>query len=230
MRDKSRCRASSRRRWARSGISLRATWRIAMLAFVVLFKFTDALAGAMTAPFVIDLGFSRNEYAGDRQGRRLCRDAARRICRRLHGARASAGHQPVDRRHPAGGRQPGVLLAGGGRHEHAWLSHSPSRSENFTSAIGTVIFVAYLSALCQQPAAHRDAIRAADRARRGRPHLFVVGAGFIAAATGWAWFFVDLRARPGCRACLLLAWLQRAGISRRWRSRQQPVTRTTCAA
>src|SRR5476651_2371921 len=34
----------------------------AMLAFVVLFKFTDALSGAMTAPFVIDLGFTRNEY------------------------------------------------------------------------------------------------------------------------------------------------------------------------
>src|SRR5262245_3408836 len=33
------------------------------LVFVVLFKLTDALAGAMTAPFVIDLGFSRNEYA-----------------------------------------------------------------------------------------------------------------------------------------------------------------------
>ena len=32
-------------------------------AFVVLFKFTDAFAGAMTAPFVIDLGFSRTEYA-----------------------------------------------------------------------------------------------------------------------------------------------------------------------
>ena len=30
---------------------------------MVLFKFTDALSGAMTAPFVIDLGFSRNEYA-----------------------------------------------------------------------------------------------------------------------------------------------------------------------
>jgi len=36
---------------------------VVMLAFVVLFKFTDALAGAMTAPFVIDLGFTRNEYA-----------------------------------------------------------------------------------------------------------------------------------------------------------------------
>ena len=36
---------------------------VVMLAFVVLFKFTDALSGAMTAPFVIDLGFTRNDYA-----------------------------------------------------------------------------------------------------------------------------------------------------------------------
>src|SRR5260221_11311 len=35
----------------------------AALAFVVLFKFTDAFSGTMTAPFVIDLGFSRNDYA-----------------------------------------------------------------------------------------------------------------------------------------------------------------------
>src|SRR3954453_22646640 len=36
---------------------------LVILAFVVLFKFTDALAGAMTAPFVIQLGFSRVDYA-----------------------------------------------------------------------------------------------------------------------------------------------------------------------
>ena len=36
---------------------------MAALAFVVLFKFTDAFSGTMTAPFVIDLGFSRNDYA-----------------------------------------------------------------------------------------------------------------------------------------------------------------------
>ena len=30
---------------------------------MVLFKFTDAFAGTMTAPFVIDLGFTRNDYA-----------------------------------------------------------------------------------------------------------------------------------------------------------------------
>src|SRR2546423_3114039 len=36
---------------------------LAAFAFVVLFKFTDAFSGTMTAPFVIDLGFSRNDYA-----------------------------------------------------------------------------------------------------------------------------------------------------------------------
>src|SRR6202171_2315356 len=34
---------------------------LAALAFVVLFKFTDAFSGTMTAPFVIDIGFSRND-------------------------------------------------------------------------------------------------------------------------------------------------------------------------
>ena len=33
------------------------------LVFVVLYKFCDAFAGAMTTPFVIDLGFTRNDYA-----------------------------------------------------------------------------------------------------------------------------------------------------------------------
>src|SRR3989442_6292434 len=42
-------------------LTRRDAW--AALAFVVLFKFTDACSGTMTAPFVIDLGFSRNDYA-----------------------------------------------------------------------------------------------------------------------------------------------------------------------
>src|SRR6516164_9952920 len=36
---------------------------VVALVFVVLFKFTDALAGVMTGPFAVDLGFTRNEYA-----------------------------------------------------------------------------------------------------------------------------------------------------------------------
>src|SRR6201986_112747 len=42
-------------------LSRKDAW--AALAFVVLFKFTDAFSGTMTAPFVIDLGFTRNDYA-----------------------------------------------------------------------------------------------------------------------------------------------------------------------
>src|SRR6202046_1961816 len=36
---------------------------LAALSFVVLYKFTDAFSGTMTAPFVIALGFTRNDYA-----------------------------------------------------------------------------------------------------------------------------------------------------------------------
>ena len=41
--------------------------------------------------------------------------------------------------------------------------------ELFTDAVGTVIFVAYLSALCRNPLLHGDAIRAVDRAGGVRP-------------------------------------------------------------
>ena len=36
---------------------------VAVLAFVILFKLCDALAGAMTAPFVLSLGYTKGEYA-----------------------------------------------------------------------------------------------------------------------------------------------------------------------
>ncbi|HWE79678.1 MAG TPA: MFS transporter, partial [Pseudolabrys sp.] len=36
---------------------------VVVLAFVVLFKFTDSLSGVMTGPFAVDLGFSRTDYA-----------------------------------------------------------------------------------------------------------------------------------------------------------------------
>src|SRR6201992_4347454 len=47
-------------------LTRRNAW--AALVFVVLFKFTDAFSGTMTAPFVIDLGFTRNDYAAIVQG------------------------------------------------------------------------------------------------------------------------------------------------------------------
>jgi len=82
--------------------------------------------------------------------------------------------------------------------------------ENFTSAIGTVIFVAYLSALCRNPlhTATQYALLTA-LAAVGRTYLSSP-AGFIAATTGWAVFFAlcAVAAIPGLA---LLAWLQRGG-------------------
>ena len=179
------------------------------LAFVVLFKFTDALSGAMTAPFVIDLGFSRNEYAAIIKGVGL---AATLIGGFAGGFLARAYSLPTS-------LCLGAILQGIANlafswqavlgHNAVWLTFAIV-AENFTSAIGTVIFVAYLSALCRNPlhTATQYALLTA-LAAFGRTYLSS-GAGFIAAATGWAWFFV-ICALAGLPALALLAWLQHRG-------------------
>jgi PAT family beta-lactamase induction signal transducer AmpG len=179
------------------------------LAFVILYKFTDALSGALTAPFVIDLGFSRNEYAAIIKGVGL---AATLIGGFAGGFVARACSLPVSLwiggvlqalANLAFSWQAVVGLNAG------WLTVSII-AENFTSAIGTVIFVAYLSALCRNPlhTATQYALLTA-LAAVGRTYLSS-GAGFIAAATGWMWFFV-ICACAGLPAMALLAWLQHRG-------------------
>src|SRR5258708_7412345 len=123
---------------------------LAARAFVVLFKFTDAFSGTMTAPFVIDLGFSRNDYAAIVKGVGLAATLiggfAGGFVARRYSLAASLW---------IGGILQAVanlslsLLALVGVNE--WALALAITAENFTSAIGTVIFVAYLSALCQNP-------------------------------------------------------------------------------
>jgi MFS transporter, PAT family, beta-lactamase induction signal transducer AmpG len=177
------------------------------LAFIMLFKFTDALSGAMTAPFVIDLGFSRNEYAAIIKGVGL---AATLIGGFAGGFVARAISLPASLW--LGGLLQAVsnltfsVQATLG-HNTPWLTCAIV-AENFTSAIGTVIFVAYLSALCRNPlhTATQYALLTA-LAAVGRTYLSS-GAGFIASAAGWAWFFV-ICALAGLPALALLAWLQK---------------------
>jgi MFS transporter, PAT family, beta-lactamase induction signal transducer AmpG len=182
---------------------------VAALAFVVLFKFTDALSGTMTAPFVIDLGFSRNEYAAIIKGVGL---AATLIGGFAGGSVARAYSLPASLW--IGGLAQGFAnLAFSWQavlgHNAAWLTFAIV-AENFTSAIGTVIFVAYLSALCRNPlhTATQYALLTA-LAAFGRTYLSSA-AGFIAAATGWVWFFA-ICAAAGLPALALLAWLQHRG-------------------
>ena len=182
---------------------------IVVLVFVVLFKFTDALAGVMTGPFAVELGFSRTEYANIVKGVGLIAllaggFAGGYIARAL----------PLAASLWIGGILQSVAnlsfswLAVMG-HDLLWLTIAIT-VENFTSAIGTVMFVAYLSALCRNPlhTATQYALLTA-LAAVGRTYLSA-GAGYVASTTGWAWFFL-ICARAGIPSLLLLAWLQARG-------------------
>src|SRR5215470_2443427 len=120
------------------------------LAFVVLFKFTDAFSGVMTAPFVVDIGFSRDQYAAIVKGVGL---AATLIGGFAGGFIARA--YPLSTSLWIGG-----VVQALANLSFSWLALVGASTsaltlaitaENFTSAIGTVIFVAYLSALCRNP-------------------------------------------------------------------------------
>lgn len=180
-----------------------------VLAFVVLFKLTDALAGVMTAPFVIDLGFSKNEYAAIIKGVGLAAT--------LIGGFAGGF---IAKRYPlatslwiGGILQALANLAFSWQaivgKDLGWLTFAIV-TENFTSAIGTVIFVAYLSALCRNPlhTATQYALLTA-LAAVGRIYISS-GAGYVAEASGWFWFFT-ICALAGIPGLLLLGFLQTRG-------------------
>jgi MFS transporter, PAT family, beta-lactamase induction signal transducer AmpG len=179
------------------------------LAFVVLFKFTDAFSGTMTAPFVIDLGFSRNDYAAIVKGVGL---AATLIG-------GFAGGFVARRYSLAASLWIGGVLQAIANLSFSWLAivgvnewalALAITAENFTSAIGTVIFVAYLSALCRNPlhTATQYALLTA-LAAVGRTYLSS-GAGYIAKAVGWPLFFA-ICVVVAVPSLILLAWLQRRG-------------------
>jgi PAT family beta-lactamase induction signal transducer AmpG len=181
----------------------------AALAFVVLFKFTDAFSGTMTAPFVIDLGFTRNDYAAIVKGVGL---AATLIG-------GFAGGFVARRYSLAASLWIGGVLQAVANLSFTWLALAGVNqwalafaitAENFTSAIGTVIFVAYLSALCRNPlhTATQYALLTA-LAAVGRTYLSS-GAGFVAKATGWPLFFA-ICVVVAVPSLILLAWLQRRG-------------------
>jgi MFS transporter, PAT family, beta-lactamase induction signal transducer AmpG len=180
-----------------------------VLAFVVLFKFTDAFAGTMTAPFVIDIGFSRIEYAtiiklvglaatllGGFAGGFVARRFPLSTSLWIGGIVQAVANLVFSWQAVVGVNVAALTLS--------------ITVENFTSAIGTVIFVAYLSALCRNPlhTATQYALLTA-LAAIGRTYLSST-AGFVAAATGWVWFFVICVA-VATPSLVLLWWLQRNG-------------------
>jgi MFS transporter, PAT family, beta-lactamase induction signal transducer AmpG len=183
-------------------LSKRDAWLI--LLFVVIYKLTDTFAGVMTGPFVLDIGFDKASYAAIVKGVGFVASllggfAGGLLARALPLSRALL--------------VAGILqaLANFAFSWVAWLGVNHAAltfaitAENFTSAIGTVVFVAYLSALCTTPAytATQFALLTALSAF-GRTQLAAI-TGLVAAAVGWFWFFALCAAAaiPG----LLILWV-----------------------
>ncbi len=182
---------------------------IAILLFVVLYKFCDAFAGALTAAFVINIGFDKATYAAVVKGVGL---AAALIGGFAGGSLVRA--LPLSTSLWIGG-----IVQMLSNLTFAWLAvigtSVPALTativvENFTGAIGTVIFVAYLSALCGNRAhtATQFALLTA-LAAVGRTTL-ASGGGFIAEDWGWVTFFV-ITALAAIPSLILLWWLQMRG-------------------
>jgi MFS transporter, PAT family, beta-lactamase induction signal transducer AmpG len=179
------------------------------LAFVVLFKLADALGTALNTTFLLQTGFTNVEIAA------ITKFVG--FIALLVGGFAGGF---VARAYPLGPS----LWIGGILQTVTILTFSwqalvgknltlltfAITAENFTGAIGTVIFVAYLSALCGNPlhTATQYALLTALTALGSK--VFALGAGYLVLATGWFWYFI-VCAALAIPSFVLLAYLQRRG-------------------
>lgn len=202
---------------------LKLEMALVALAFVVLYKFTDAFAGIMTEAFIVDLKFTEVEYATVVKTVGLIATLAGGFA-----GGAVAKNFPLSTSLWIGGilqavanfAFSGLALVG---HSIPMLTFAIV-AENFTSGIGTVVYVAYLSNLCRNPlhTATQYALLTALSAV-GRTYLSAVG-GYVAAKTGWTWYFA-LCAAAGLPGLLLLALLQVNGHFQNFGIKTAPVSR-----
>lgn len=200
----------ARTAWSAFSEFLTRDMAFVVLGFVVLFKFCDAFVGAMTGPFVIrGMGYSREEYAAIVKGLGLAATLAGGFA---GGFVARALDLKTSLWLAAFLQMASNLvfaLQAASAQSYAMLSFVIVM-ENFTGAIGTVIFVAYLSAQC------RSALHTATQfalltalAAVGRTYLSAP-AGWVAQQTGWFWFFI-LSCLTALPSFVLLWWLQARG-------------------
>jgi PAT family beta-lactamase induction signal transducer AmpG len=162
---------------------------LAVLGLVMLYKLCDALVGALTGPFVLAIGYDKTTYAAVVNGVGLIATLAGGF---VGGMVALA--QPLLR-----ALWIGALLQMGSNLAFLWLATVPASLpaltsavliEAFTGGLGTVIFVAYLSALCSSPAhtaTHYALLTAL--AAVGRTLLASLS-GYAAAMLGWPLYFL----------------------------------------
>jgi PAT family beta-lactamase induction signal transducer AmpG len=182
----------------------------AVLVFVTLFKLADALAFTLQTNFLMNgLGFSLTQVATVRNGVGF---VATLLGGFVGGFIARA--LPLSVSLWIGALLQTVMILA-----FCWQAvvgtnltvlTFATTIEFFTDAVGTVIFVAYLSVLCRNPlyTATQFALLNA-LATLGR-NVVSLGTGYLEHATGWVWYFL-ICAASGIPALAMLAWLQRRG-------------------
>ena len=180
---------------------------IVILLFVVFYKFGDTLAGVMTNPFLLEMGFSKTEIAQVVKTYGLVATLAG----------AAAGGSLMT--------QVGLLrslwicgllqmlsnlmfaVQAGVGHSVAMLAVTIGL-ENFASGMGTAAFVAYLSSLCNVSYTATQYALLTSLMSVARSWLSASG-GWLADQMPWASFFIltTVAAVPGL---LLLAWIGRS--------------------
>lgn len=179
---------------------------VAILVFVLLYKYGDAVAGAMANPFYVALGFSGGEIASVTKVFGVVATLAGVFAGGLLTARA--------------GVFPALLIAGILQAVtnliFAWLAWTGKDIElltlaigadGFTGGMGTAAFVAYLSGLCNVAFTGTQYALLTSLAAVARTGLAAVS-GFMVEEIGWVGFFVATTglAVPGL---LLLIWIAR---------------------
>ncbi len=182
----------------------RPSWGLVVL-FVLTFKLGDSLAGTMTNPFLIDIGFSKIEIAdvskvfgvfasliGVSLGGLLVRRAG------IIGALWVAGAVQLLSNFMF------CLQAHLGKNLYSLIAMVGF--ENLTGGLGTAAFVAYLSSLCNKR--YTATQYALLTAMSSVLHTILgMGTGYVVASLDWFWYFAltALIAVPG----LVFLWLLR---------------------
>jgi len=186
--------------------SLRPMWA-AILAFAMLYKFGDAVAGVMANKFYVDLGFTGVEIASVTKVLGLAASIGGVLVGGILVAQLG-----VFRALLLGGllQVPSLLLfafAARLGHDLGGLAMAVG-ADSFSSGIAGAALVAYLSSLCRAPFTATQYALLTSLMAAGRTAL-ASGSGWLAAQLEWAQFFsaAALLAAPGL---LLLAWIWRS--------------------
>jgi PAT family beta-lactamase induction signal transducer AmpG len=179
---------------------------VAILLFIVLYKYGDALLGFMATPFYLRMGFSLAEIGVISKGWGL----AMTLLGAGVGGWLVARYGILKSLLICGVLQAASNLVFAAQ---AWVGYSlPMLTvtigvENLTGGMGTTAFVAYLSSLCNVAYTATQYALLSSLMATARTAL-AAGGGWLADQTGWFLFFLltTVAALPGL---LLLLWMMR---------------------